>query len=58
MGAFDMDVEGDNPEVSVPKKSRTASLTIPGKWGHVRIQTAMMHMRCGNKEAHSLRTSR
>ena len=42
MGAFDMDVEGDNPEVSVPKKGRIASLTIAGKCVNVSMQTAMM----------------
>ena len=30
MGAFDMDIEVDNPEVRVPRKSRMASLTIAG----------------------------
>ena len=44
MGAFDMDVEGVSPEVSVPKKSRIASLTIAGKWVNVLMQTAMMAM--------------
>ena len=32
MGTFHVNVEGVSPEVSVPKKSRTASLTIAGKW--------------------------
>ena len=44
MGAFDMDVERVNPEVSVPKKSRIASLTIAGKWMNVLMQKAMMAM--------------
>ena len=29
---FDMDVEGENPIVSVPKKSSIAPLTIAGTW--------------------------
>ena len=41
MGAFDMDVEGICPEVSVPKKSRIASLTIAGKWVNALMHTAM-----------------
>ena len=44
MSAFDMDVEGVSPEVSVPKKSRIAPLTIAGKWVNVLMQTAMMVM--------------
>ena len=40
MGAFDMDVEGVSPEVSVPKKSRIASLTIAGKWVNALMHTA------------------
>ena len=31
MGTCVMDVKGENPEVSVPKRSRIASLTIAGK---------------------------
>ena len=37
-----MDVEGENPEVSVPKKSRIASLT--DKWLNVLVETAMIAM--------------
>ena len=44
IGAFDMDVERVNPEVSVPKKSRIASLTIAGKFMNVLMQKAMMAM--------------
>ena len=31
LGAFDMDVEGVSPEVSVPKRDRIASLTVAGQ---------------------------
>ena len=41
-GRFDMDVEGENPEVSVPKKRMIASLTIAGNWVNALIYTAMM----------------
>ena len=44
MGASDMDVEGVSPEVSVPKKSNIASLTIAGARVDVWMQTAMMAM--------------
>ena len=44
MGTFDMDAKGENPEVSVPKKSRMASLTIARKWANVLMQTAMTAM--------------
>ena len=44
MVAFDTDVEGVSPEVSLPKKCRMASLTITGTWVNVLMQTAMMDM--------------
>ena len=37
-----MDVKGESPEVSVPKKGRIAPLTITGRWVNVLMQTTMV----------------
>ena len=44
MGGFDMDVEGENTQVSVSKKIKIASLTVAGRHVNMLVQTSTMAM--------------